>query len=99
MKKPKASALFRQSADPFDAGCMRVLEMEEEIDTLSNALAAMVNTFGTSHKELRSSETDLPPSQFQIATQQARDALALSGHESLIADHLIRAGVVRLASA
>ena len=98
MKKPKASALFRQSADPFDAGCMRVLEMEAEIESLANALAAMVNTFGTSHKELLVSETDRP-SQFQIATQQARDALVSSGYESLIVEHLIRAGVVRQASA
>lgn len=59
---------------------------------LATALAAMVNTFGTSHKELRTSETD-HPTKFQVSTQQARDALVSSGYESLIAEHLINAGV------
>lgn len=57
-------------------------------ERIAKALALMVNTFGTSHKEL--SEI---PTKFQIATQQARDALALSGNEELIADHLIQSGV------
>lgn len=67
---------------------MSTCSIQDHQKVLAKALAAMVNTFGTSHKVLRSD-----PTPFQVATQEARDALVATGWDSLIADHLVLAGV------
>lgn len=64
--------------------------LKELVEIMSVALAGMVNTFGTSHKTL----ADWPqPTQAQLSTQLARDALHAVGQEALIENHLVRAGL------